>query len=33
MHVLVETIKGDLSEMQAIKKMFPETLPLLTSNK
>ena len=27
------TIKGDLSEMQAIKKMFPETLPLLTSNK
>jgi 3-oxoacyl-(acyl-carrier-protein) synthase len=27
------TIKGDLSEMQAIKKMFPNDLPLLTSNK
>lgn len=27
------TIKGDLSEMEAIKKMFPEKLPLLTTNK
>lgn len=27
------TIKGDLSEFKAVRKVFPEKLPLLTSNK